>query len=57
LVRISWVGLVYLAVGFVVAATNDYFDNLETVSRIISAALAVLFWPLILIGFDIRVTR
>jgi hypothetical protein len=53
--RISFLGVVYLVIGVVVAAANDYFDNLETVKRILSAILAVLLWPLVLFGLDIRI--
>jgi hypothetical protein len=56
-VRLSWLTVVYLVLGIVVAATNDYLDNLGTVSRAFTAILAVLIWPLILLGFDVRVTR
>jgi len=53
----SWLGIVWLIVGVAVAAVNDYFDSLGTVGRIISAVLAVVLWPLVLLGFDIRVAR
>jgi len=48
---------VYLVIGVVVAAVNDYFDSLETFGRVISAVLAVALWPLVLLGFDIQVSR
>jgi uncharacterized membrane protein YkvI len=53
----SWLGIVWIVVGVAVAAINDYFDNLNTVGRIISAILAVVLWPIILLGFDITVRR
>ena len=53
----SWLGIVWLIVGVAVAAINDYFDSLGTVGRVISAVLAVILWPLVLLGFDIRVAR
>jgi uncharacterized membrane protein YkvI len=53
----SWLGIVWVVVGVAVAAINDYFDNLNTVGRIISAILAVILWPIILLGFDITVRR
>ncbi len=55
--RPSFVSLVYVVIGVVVAAVNDYFDSLGTVGKVISAVLAVVFWPLVLIGFDIQVSR
>jgi hypothetical protein len=53
----SWLGIAWLVVGVAVAAVNDYFDNLGTVGRIISAVLAVVIWPVVLLGFDITVRR
>jgi hypothetical protein len=53
--RISAVGVIYLVVGAVVAATNDYFENIDTLKRFLSAVLAVVLWPLILIGIDLHV--
>jgi hypothetical protein len=53
----SFLGIVWIVVGVAVAAVNDYFDSLGTVGRIISAILAVLLWPIVLLGFDITVRR
>lgn len=53
--RIPLLGLVYLVIGIVVAATNDYFKNIDTVNRILSAVLAVLLWPLVLLGVDLHI--
>jgi uncharacterized membrane protein YkvI len=49
--------LVWLVIGLIVAFLNDYFDSLATIGRVITAILAVLLWPLLLLGFDIRVSR
>jgi uncharacterized BrkB/YihY/UPF0761 family membrane protein len=53
----SWLGIAWIIVGVAVAAINDYFDNLETAGRVLSAVVAVLLWPIILIGFDIQISR
>jgi hypothetical protein len=46
-------GTIYVIVGVVVAAMNDYFDQLGTLRHIGEAILAVLIWPLILLGVDV----
>jgi hypothetical protein len=46
--------LLYLAVGVIVAAQRDYFENLDTIRRVISMLLAVVLWPLVLAGVDVR---
>jgi hypothetical protein len=51
----SLLGLVYLIIGVVVAATNDYFENIGTAKRVLSAVLAVLLWPLVLLGVDLHI--
>jgi len=48
---------IYVVIGLVVAFVQDYLDSLGTVSKILTALLAILLWPLILIGFDVRVSR
>ena len=48
-------GLIYVAIGIFVAQSKDYLDNLETLKRIISALLAILLWPLLLLGVDLHI--
>jgi hypothetical protein len=48
-------GLIYVAIGIFVAASKDYFDNLETVKRVLSALLAIVLWPLLLLGIDLHI--
>lgn len=55
--RISLLGIVWIVIGAVVAWSEDYFDSLETAGRVLSAIAAVLLWPLLLFGFDIRISR
>jgi hypothetical protein len=53
--RISVGGVIYLVVGAIVAATHNYFDNVDTLKHFLSAVLAVVLWPLILIGIDLHI--
>jgi len=39
----------------VIAATHHYFTNVNTLKEIVSAILAVLLWPLLLIGISLHV--
>lgn len=55
--RPSFLGIVYVVVGVAVAASYDYFQNLETFRRIASAILAVVLWPLLLIGIDLHIKK
>jgi hypothetical protein len=51
----SLLGFVYLVIGIIVAATHDYFKNLDTVKRLLSALLAVILWPLVLLGVNLHI--
>ena len=42
--------VIWIVVGLVVAANKDFLDNLGSVSAVVSAVLAVLLWPLVLLG-------
>ncbi len=47
--------VVYVAIGVAVAASKNYLDNLDTAKRLGSAVLAILLWPLLLLGVDLRI--
>ena len=48
------ISLVYFIIGVVVAATHHYFQHLDAVKPVASAALAVLLWPLVLVGVNLH---
>ncbi len=48
------VGVVYLVIGLFVASQRDYLNDLDRLKRILSAILAVILWPLVLLGVDVR---
>ena len=52
--RQSIVGLVYLVIGLIVASGHAYFAHLTAVLPILSAILAVLLWPLVLLGVNLH---
>ena len=49
--------IVYLLVGLVVASNNGYLGHLGDINGIVSAALAVLLWPLVLLGIDLHIGK
>lgn len=48
------VALVYLLVGVLIASNKDYFVDVNTLEEVISAILAVVLWPLLLLGVDLH---
>jgi hypothetical protein len=45
----------YVIVGLIVANSHHYFAHLDGIKRIASAVLAVLLWPLILVGVSLHI--
>jgi ABC-type Na+ efflux pump permease subunit len=55
--RPGLLGIVYLVIGVIVAVRYDYFETLETLRQVLSALLAIIFWPLLLLGIDLHISR
>lgn len=51
----SIIGLVYLVIGLIVASGHAYFTHLTAVMPILSAILAVVLWPLVLLGINLHI--
>lgn len=50
----SIIGIVYLVAGLVVASSHAFLANLNALMPIVSAVLAVVLWPLVLLGVDLH---
>jgi hypothetical protein len=55
--RINLVGAIYIAIGIFVAWDHNYFDNVDTFKEVLSAAFAIVLWPLVLIGVNLRIRK
>jgi hypothetical protein len=53
-VRIGLFGLVYLAIGVVIALSHGY-NSVAGVSEIISLLAAIVLWPAVLLGVNLQV--
>jgi hypothetical protein len=47
--------VVYVAIGAVVANTHHYWSSVHTVKAFVSALLATLLWPLLLLGVNLHI--
>lgn len=47
--------LIYIVIGVIVAADHNYFDHLSKLNRILSAVLAILLWPLVLLDVNLHI--
>ncbi len=54
--RSGLISLVYLVVGVLVASSHHYFEHVSTLKPLLSALLAVVLWPLLLIGINLHIT-
>lgn len=52
---VAVVFVIYIVIGVVVASGHHYFEHLDALKPIASAALAVLLWPLILFGINLHI--
>ena len=53
--HVGFLGVVYLIAGAIIASTHHYYANLNTVKAIGSAVLAILLWPLLLLGINLHI--
>ena len=53
--RLSLGAVIYIVIGVVVAAQNDFFDDLGSLEAILSAVLAVLAWPLVALDIHVAI--
>jgi hypothetical protein len=54
-IRSQFLWFVYLVIGVIVAISENYFDFNFPWKPLLSAILAVLLWPLTLLGVDLHI--
>ena len=50
----KFLGAIYVAIGIFLAANKNDFQNLDAVKRVLSARLAFLLWPLLLLDVNLH---
>ncbi|MDX6476851.1 MAG: hypothetical protein QOH95_2362 [Gaiellaceae bacterium] len=55
--RSRLVGLVWVIVGVALAAQKHYLEDFGTWRAVVSAVLAILLWPLLLLGINLHIHR
>jgi len=51
----SLLTIIYVVIGIFVAIDNKYFENVDDIEAVISAVLAVLLWPLVLLDVNLMI--
>jgi predicted membrane channel-forming protein YqfA (hemolysin III family) len=52
--RMWFVLIAYIVIGVLIAASHHYFAHIVGLRQLASAILAVLLWPLVLIGISLH---
>lgn len=47
--------MIWLVVGIIVAASHHYLAHADALKPVVSAVLAVLLWPLVLLGVNLHI--
>jgi hypothetical protein len=47
--------IAYLVIGVIVASQHHYLAHLDSIGHIVSAALAIVLWPLLLVGVNLNI--
>jgi hypothetical protein len=47
--------LVYLVAGGIISGTHHYWSQLHNIKQIVSALLATVLWPLLLLGVNLHI--
>ena len=51
----SLFGIIYVIIGVIVASNRGYLVDLGSIGHILSALLAIILWPLILLGVSLHI--
>jgi hypothetical protein len=54
-VRISLGTIIWLVIGVLVASAHHYLAHVATLKAVVSAGLAIILWPLLLLGINLHV--
>ncbi len=47
--------IIWLIIGVIVASSHHYLNHADALKPIISALLAIVLWPLVLLGINLHV--
>jgi hypothetical protein len=53
--RLGLGSIIYLIAGVIVAAAHHYFSHADALRPIVSAVLAIILWPLLLVGVNLHI--
>ena len=54
--RFSIVSIIYIVIGIIMASNRGYLGDLGSIPNFLSAVIAVILWPLLFLGVNLRIT-
>lgn len=48
--------IVYVVIGVIVASQHSYYTSLGSLSQVLSAVVATVLWPLVLLGASLHLS-
>ena len=53
--KLSLPSIIWLIVGVLLASSHHYLNNVNAIKPVVSALLAIVLWPLLLLGINLHV--
>jgi hypothetical protein len=53
--KLSLPSIIWLVVGVLLASSHHYLNNVNAIKAVVSALLAIVLWPLLLLGINLHV--
>jgi hypothetical protein len=54
-VRLSLSSIIWLIVGVLLASSHHYLSHVNAIKPVVSALLAIVLWPLLLLGINLHI--
>jgi ABC-type anion transport system duplicated permease subunit len=53
--QVSLAAVIWIVIGMLVAANHHFLEHLDSLSRVLSAVLAVAVWPLVVLHVHVAI--
>jgi hypothetical protein len=54
--RYSIIGVIYIVIGVIMASNRGYLSNLGSIPHLLSALIAIILWPLLLLRVNLHLS-
>jgi hypothetical protein len=53
--KVSIGSIIYFIIGIIVASNRGYLTDINSISHILSAILAIILWPILFLGANLHI--